>query len=337
MTEEKQINKKEKFLVSNSDMKIIKKILWTPLLVVLILIVVLCKNPLSVFIEILKYRNKGLEVTPEDFPKFSETIYYLICTYTVIISGIFSYLLYKATARSVEVSEESQMLLNKSNELSQQNVEISLRIEKYQAKEKEEKIHDSAFSIYYDLKLAFEKTQFMLIEYSLKNYSLVPGTCEWNKRDTQLKNLKILKKIFINNDWQTDLRVIRKRLDEINGLYIKDIYIIYSHLEEVIGEIAKEDSVHKVINLLPKNIFNDYFVKTYDDFIYNIYNYDELSKLYYQDKYSARENKRLMDEIYETGEKKKELKQEIENYKGQFCLNQYWQGLLDELYKISEE
>jgi hypothetical protein len=158
------------------------------------------------FIMIDKYRE-ALTITPEGFPTYSEAIYYLICIYTMLTTGIFSYVIWKTGIKSNQLSEE----LKKREED---------RDEKY--------IRENALIVYYDLITGFENIRQLFVSRIIDNNKPVPS------------------RVFFSTDWIKNVAIIKDSINhsDIDLIYFlyNRLLTIKSLLEEEEIDLGKLDN-----------------------------------------------------------------------------------------------
>lgn len=138
--------------------------------------------------ELFSSYSRKLTITANDFPTLSEIIYYLICIYTLIITGIFSWVIWQTSKKSNQLAEEIKI--------------------KEENRDKEN-VRENALIIYYDLTLAFEDLRKLFISRIINKEKSTPS------------------RIFLSNDWIKNVAILRDKLkpEETNDIYLSKFHI----------------------------------------------------------------------------------------------------------------
>lgn len=111
--------RKSKFLI------IVAVLLFVPILIVYLVSFMLYGNVIEMLSIILSNRNQ-LTFSAESYPTLSETINYMIAGYSIVVTGIFSYVVWRTSVRSYEVAEAVMRLEeNRDEEMIRQGALIS--------------------------------------------------------------------------------------------------------------------------------------------------------------------------------------------------------------------
>ncbi|MFL0194418.1 hypothetical protein ACJDU8_02355 [Clostridium sp. WILCCON 0269] len=261
--------------------------------------------------------NGKLILDQNDFPKLSETIYYLICTYTLIVTAIFSWAILQSSIESNKLAKEI-----KNKEDNKEN----------------EVIRENALIVYYDLILGIKDLRKLYVSRIINQKSAVP------------------KKLFFSNEWIKNVAVLKNHLssDEMSCIY--NLYGRFLTIAALLDERqTKKDyfeSLDEEINNLSyeiySSIFPKEFLKSYEDDEVKLLNrkyYALLGRLRYLT-YKKEEIKMLTDSdnvftVYlgENISYKGELKNE--KYNGRGCYysidskNLKYEGLFENGYFVS--
>lgn len=161
---------------------IVSLILVLPIILLTIFTIILYGNPIKIIDQIIENRNH-LSFGPEAYPDFSDSLGYIVTLYSIIITAIFSFMVWKTSKRSYEVAEAVKTLEeNRDNEESRK----------------------SALIVYYELLTSFDNLREMYSKKILNSPK---------RAETQF---------FISTDWIKNIANLRDSLsrEEINELHI---------------------------------------------------------------------------------------------------------------------
>lgn len=141
--------------------------------------------------DIISGNRNNLTFGPDGYPTLSEVINFLITGYSIIITAIFSFVIWKTSVRSYEVAEAVKSLEEKRDM---------------------ESIRQSALIVYYELLTGFTNLRDLYISIILENKAPNPN------------------RLFFSEDWVKNISLLRDRLDaneinEIHRLYNKFLTI----------------------------------------------------------------------------------------------------------------
>ncbi len=208
-------------------------ILITPIIITLVSSLYIIGGMGNILNQIEGFRNK-LILEASDFPTLSEIIYYLICTYTLFITGIFSWAILQSSIKSNKLAEEL-----KNKEDNKEN----------------ESVRESALIVYYDLSLGIKDLNTLYLSRIINKKNPMP------------------RKIFFSNEWIKNVAVLKNNLssNEINDIYslYGNFLTIASLLDNVQTLdnylITLDEEISKLVNEMYSSIFPKAFLKKYED------------------------------------------------------------------------
>jgi hypothetical protein len=170
-----------------------------------------------------------LSITEVDFPQIKDLIYYQVNVISIVITGFFSYMVFKVTERS--------------NDLAEKNLELTQIMAKRDDQREMEKIKENAFIVYYDLLLGLNDIKKLYVAYCINDLSNSPEQMffsnEW------IKNVAALKNVFDEES----------KLSENNIDYIEYIYELYGDLL-VIKDILSHTNFTIDKNIMQNESYN---------------------------------------------------------------------------------
>lgn len=192
---------------------VIGLLLLIPLVVTIILSFMFFGDPLEIIKVVVQNRNK-LTFSAEAYPTLSEAINYLITGYSIVITGTFSYVIWKTSVRSYEVAEAVKSLEEKRDL---------------------ETVRQSALIVYYELLTAFSNLRDLYISVVIENKSPNPN------------------KLFFSEDWIKNISLLRDilspaEINEIHKIYSRfltiknllEVEVVQSKLVEHIKETVNK-------------------------------------------------------------------------------------------------
>lgn len=310
-------------IVSEKTKKWIIFLCFAPIIFVLGLFILHSKEPINVLNQIFSYKIDELKIVPKQLPTLSETIYYIICSYTVIVSGIFSYLLYKVSQKSTNLTEENIKLTQEDKALTQESIRLQQASEVREIEREKEKTKESAFGIYLDLKIFFEDAQKFIMEYCRI-------ISEDNKVSDEVRNKHLKSSITFdhiykpNRDWMRDLRNIRVILEKQN-VSLENICRLYSEITRTIRAIEKNKMVREIIINMPLQAFEDEFIELFRNIDSTV---SKISNSYFREKGEILNSVNIMGKL---GGMKSLMKNKTE-----LQVKEEWKNTLEILNKISQ-
>lgn len=208
-------------------------ILAMPVIVALVSALYIIGGIGNILNQIEAFRN-NLTLQASDFPTLSEIIYYLICTYTLVITGIFSWAILQSSIKSNKLAEEL-----KNKEDNKEN----------------ESIRESALIVYYDLFLGIKDLNNLYLSRIINKKNPMP------------------RKMFFSNEWIKNVAVLKNNLssDEINNIY--SLYGKFLTIASLLDNVQTlesylsilDEEVLKLVSEMYSTIFPKAFLKKYED------------------------------------------------------------------------
>ncbi|MBU3199812.1 hypothetical protein LL037_10515 [Clostridium estertheticum] len=204
--------------MSKKSYIIVSIIFSLPLIFTLILLRIFFGDFNSVFSFITELK-KNVVVEAVDLPTTSEIIYYLICTYTMLLSGLFSYLLYKVTKRNNSIAKDNNDLGVQTLKLTQlaTNMEIN-REQKY--------FKENALVVYYDLLIGINDfKKIYLSQYIIDDkYCIAP------------------KRLYFSGEWIKNVAIISNDLDEQERYDIYELYGDFLTIQDLLIKFENKEN-----------------------------------------------------------------------------------------------
>ena len=237
----------------------------------LILLYLIFGNLIDAFFKMLNLQGQPNK-TSTALTSISYIVTWILTIYSIVVTAIFSYMVYKINNRSLKLSEELKEFevssTNENKELTKQSLNISQDLKRIEENRELEEKRSKALIVYYDLQRGFTIIRDLYIKIVLK------------------KNTAVLEQAFFDNGWIENVATLRVGLSstEIQKIYslYNSLYTIQKYLE------TKDESINKYIEKIAKEVFLDLIpLNLIDNFIdndieevLNIENYLIMHKLY---------------------------------------------------------
>ncbi|NBD25540.1 MORN repeat-containing protein [Paenibacillus glycinis] len=189
-----------------------------PILVVIALLLFFYGNINDIPDIILKNRNH-LTLNAASYPTLSETINYTITGYSIIVTGIFSYVVWKTSVRSYEVAEAVKSLEDNRDK---------------------EAIRQGALITYYELLTGFSNLRELYISVILENVSPSP------------------QKMFFSDDWVKNISTLRDKLNSSELNYIHRLFNNFLILKSLLDSGEDREKLAIYINIMLADNFAEF-------------------------------------------------------------------------------
>ncbi|AMQ05228.1 hypothetical protein [Sporosarcina psychrophila] len=174
--------------------------------------------------------NKMLELqgqpsrTAPSVASISYIVTWILTIYSIVVTAIFSYMVWKINNRSLIISEELKEFEvasnNENKELTKQSLQISEDLRRIEETKEFEQKRSKALIIYYDLQRGFTIIRDLYIKHILKNEKLV------------------LDQAFFDNNWIENVAYLRT---DLSNKDIQDLYSLYNSLYTIQKYLESED------------------------------------------------------------------------------------------------
>ncbi|MGE8081621.1 toxin-antitoxin system YwqK family antitoxin [Peribacillus loiseleuriae] len=262
----------KKFISNNPILSIIIGVLCSIAIGVTILYLVF-GNVYEAFLKMIELRGQPAKTAPA-MSSLSYVVTWILTTYSIVITAIFSYLVWKINKRSLEVSEELKNIEKNSDienrKINEKSLGISEGLKQLEENREFESKREKALIVFYDLQRGFTIIRDLYITNILK------------------KEVIALDKAFFSNNWIENVASLRKDLknEDIHRLYYiyNSLYTIQSYLENEATSEKFIDYIKKItkeffLDFIPLPLLSE--LKDYDiEDLISVENYLLMHKLY---------------------------------------------------------
>lgn len=182
--------------------------------------------------------------TADAMSSLSYVITWILSIYSIVVTAVFSYMVWKINEKSLTISEElkeNEKTSNRENRiLAERSLEISEELKRIEENREFESKREKALIVYYDLQRGFSIIRNLYCKYILKNDKI------------------LLEKVFFGENWIENVASLR---NELISEDIHELYSIYNSLYTIQSYLESEIENDKFILYLEK-IANEFFVDT---------------------------------------------------------------------------
>ncbi len=172
----------------------------------------------------------------------SYVITWILSIYSIIVTAVFSYLVWKINEKSLSISEELKNIEQTSDRenriLTERSLSISEELKRIEENREFESKREKALIVYYDLQRGFSIILNLYLKFIIKNPKI------------------ILEKVYFSENWIENVASLRK---ELNNKDIQDLYYIYNALYTIQNYLEDEVESEKFIKYLEK-IAREFFM-----------------------------------------------------------------------------
>lgn len=172
----------------------------------------------------------------------SYVITWILSIYSIIVTAVFSYMVWKINEKSLSISEELKNIEQTSDRenriLTERSLNISEELKRIEENREFESKREKALIVYYDLQRGFSIILNLYLKFNLKDPKI------------------ILEKVYFSENWIENVASLRK---ELNNKDIQDLYYIYNSLYTIQNYLEDEVESDKFVEYLEK-IARDFFV-----------------------------------------------------------------------------
>lgn len=221
--------------------------------IALILLYLVFGNLIDAFSKMLDLQGQPNK-TGTALTSVSYIVTWILTIYSIAVTAIFSYMVYKINNRSLKLSEELKEFevssTNENKELTKQSLNISEDLRRIEETRELEEKRSKALIVYYDLQRGFTIIRDLYIKMILK------------------KDVGVLEQAFFDSNWIENVATLRAGL---NNTEIQKIYSLYNSLYTIQKYLEiKDERIVKYIEKIAKEVFLDLMpLNLVDNFIDN--------------------------------------------------------------------
>lgn len=207
--------------ISKKSLIIVAVLLFVPILILYLVSFTLYGNVFEMLSIILSNRNQ-LTFSAEAYPTLSETIDYMVAGYSIVVTGIFSYVVWRTSVQSYEVAEA---------------------VKKLEENRDKEMIRQGALISYYELLTGFSNLRELFISVNLEN------------------SLPNPKRMFFSDDWVKNISTLRDKLTPTEINEVHKIYNRFLTLKSLLETEVEREKLKTVIDDIISESFSNFFPK----------------------------------------------------------------------------
>ena len=172
----------------------------------------------------------------------SYVITWILSIYSIIVTAVFSYMVWKINEKSLNISEELKNIEQTSDRenriLTERSLSISEELKRIEENREFENKREKALIVYYDLQRGFSIILNLYLKFNIKDPKI------------------ILEKVYFSENWIENVASLRK---ELNNKDIQDLYYIYNALYTIQNYLEDAVESDKFVEYLEK-IAREFFV-----------------------------------------------------------------------------